>query len=155
LREPISSRGATDRTRGSAWWLETLSYARDFDEWNKKKKILHVRDKEVLFHEREVWWCSLGVNVGYEQDGTNDLFERPVLVVKKFNRDVLWVLPLTGTDKKSPYYVPVTIGDKNSVVILSQLRLISAKRLQRYMHKLPKGQFKHIVEIVQEFFPRF
>ncbi len=82
------------------------------------------------------------MNIGFEQDGTNDLFERPVLVIKKFNRDVLWILPLTRSDKKNRYYVPISVGDKNSMVILSQLRLISAKRLQRYMHKLPKGQFK-------------
>lgn len=77
-----------------------------------------------------------------------------MLIIKKFNRDVLWIVPLTRTDKKSRYYVPITVGDRNSVVILSQLRLISAKRLQRYMHKLPKGQFKKIVAGVQEFFPK-
>ncbi|OGG53822.1 hypothetical protein A3H16_03565 [Candidatus Kaiserbacteria bacterium RIFCSPLOWO2_12_FULL_53_8] len=127
---------------------------KDFDKWNEEKKKLHNRESGVFFHEREIWWCSLGVNVGFEQDGTNDLFERPVLVVKKFNRDVLWVLPLTRSDKKNRYYLPVTIGEENSVVILSQLRLISSKRLQRYMHKLPQGQFKQIIRLVQQFFPR-
>ena len=127
---------------------------KDFDRWNEQKKKLHDGEREVLFHEREIWWCSLGVNIGFEQDGTNELFERPVLVVRKFNRDVMWVLPLTRTEKKNRYYVPITVGDRNSVVILSQLRLISAKRLQRYMHKLPKGQFKKIVAGVQQFFPK-
>ena len=127
---------------------------KDFDRWNEQKKKLHDGEREVLFHEREIWWCSLGVNIGFEQDGTNELFERPVLVVRKFNRDVMWVLPLTRTEKKNRYYVPITVGDRNSVVILSQLRLISAKRLQRYMHKLPKGQFKKIVSAVQQFFPK-
>jgi len=127
---------------------------KDFDRWNEQKKKLHAGEREVLFHEREIWWCSLGVNIGFEQDGTNELFERPVLVVRKFNRDVMWVLPLTRTEKKNRYYVPITVGDRNSVVILSQLRLISAKRLQRYMHKLPNGQFKKIVGAVQQFFPK-
>lgn len=127
---------------------------KDFDAWNERKKALHNLDDGKYFHEREVWWCSLGVNIGFEQDGTNELFERPVLVVKKFNRDVLWALPLTRSDKKTRYHAPVTIGASNSVVILSQLRLISSKRLQRYMHKLPQGQFKEIVRLVQQFFPR-
>lgn len=126
---------------------------KDFDAWNKEKKRIHERTSEKLFHEREIWWCSLGVNVGFEQDGTNDLFERPVLVVKKFNREVLWVLPLTRTDKQNPYYIPISVGDRNSTVILSQLRLISAKRLQRYMQKLPKGQFNQVVAAVQGLFP--
>ncbi|MDO8562101.1 MAG: type II toxin-antitoxin system PemK/MazF family toxin [bacterium] len=127
---------------------------KDFDVWNEWKKKLHASERYVLFHEREIWWCSLGLNIGFEQDGTNDLFERPVLIVKKFNRDVLWVLPLTRSGKKNRYYVPITVGDANSAVILSQLRLISSRRLQRYMHKLPKGQFKRIVQFVQQFFPQ-
>ncbi|OGG68504.1 hypothetical protein A3C20_02100 [Candidatus Kaiserbacteria bacterium RIFCSPHIGHO2_02_FULL_55_25] len=128
--------------------------SKDFDRWNGEKKKLHASEREVLFHEREIWWCSLGVNIGFEQDGTNELFERPVLVMRKFNRDVLWILPLTRSDKRNRYYVPITVGDANSAVILSQLRLISSKHLQRYMHKLPQGQFKEIVRLVQQFFPR-
>ncbi len=30
-------------------------------------------------------WCSIGINVGDEEDGKNELYERPVLVIKKFN----------------------------------------------------------------------
>ena len=41
---------------------------KDFDSWNEKKKILNNNDVS-FYHEREVWWCSLGVNVGYEQNG--------------------------------------------------------------------------------------
>lgn len=128
--------------------------SKDFNRWNEQKKKIHAREGEVFFHEREIWWCSLGVNIGFEQDGTNELFERPMLVIKKFNRDVLWVLPLTRSSKENRYYVPITVGDSNSAVILSQLRLISSKRLQRYMHKLPQGQFKQIIRLVQQFFPR-
>jgi mRNA interferase MazF len=127
---------------------------KNFDGWNEQKKNIHARGGDVFFHEREVWWCSLGVNIGFEQDGTNELFERPILIVKKFNRDVLWILPLTRSDKENQYYVPITVGDDNSTVILSQLRLISSKRLQRYMHKLPQGQLKHIVRLLQQFLPR-
>ncbi|OGG53045.1 hypothetical protein A3H16_03180 [Candidatus Kaiserbacteria bacterium RIFCSPLOWO2_12_FULL_53_8] len=125
-----------------------------FDRWNEQKKKLHASEREMLFHEREIWWCSLGVNIGFEQDGTNELFERPILIIRKFNRDVLWALPLTRSDKRNRFYVPITVGDANSAVILSQLRLISSKRLQRYMHKLPQGQFKEIIRLVQQFFPR-
>jgi len=127
---------------------------KDFDRWNEQKKKLHARGSGIFFHEREIWWCSLGVNVGYEQDGKNDLYERPVLVVKKFNRDVLWALPLTRSDKKNRYYFPVTVGEQGSAVVLSQLRLVSSKRLQRHLHKLPKGQFKKILTAVQQFFPK-
>lgn len=127
---------------------------KNFDGWNEQKKKLHNRDGEVFFHEREVWWCSLGVNIGFEQDGKNELYERPVLIIKKFSRSLLWILPLTRSDKKNQYYLPITVGEENSVVILSQLRLISSKRLQRHMHKLPNEQFKQIISAVQQFFPK-
>jgi len=128
--------------------------AKDFDRWNERKKKLQANEAERFFHEREIWWCSLGVNIGYEQDGTNELFERPVLVVKKFNRDILWILSLTRTVKENRYYVPISVGDEGSAVILSQMRLVSAKRLQRRMAKLPKGQFKKVVKLVQQILPK-
>ncbi len=126
---------------------------KDFDTWNGVKQHIHANGGDKFFHEREVWWCSLGVNVGFEQDGKHELFERPVLVIKKFNRHVLWVLPLTSSDKDNMYHYRITSGETGSVVILSQLRLISSKRLQRLMFKLPKGQFAEIVSAVQRFFP--
>src|SRR3989344_5160918 len=45
---------------------------------------------------------------------------------KKFNRNVLWILPLTRSDKKNRYYIPITVGGANSAVILSQLEMGSA-----------------------------
>jgi mRNA interferase MazF len=54
---------------------------KDFDRWNKKKKALNETDFTDYVHEREVWWCALGVNVGLEADGKHDNFERPVLVL--------------------------------------------------------------------------
>jgi hypothetical protein len=61
---------------------------KDFDGWIKKKKSLHESSKEkaAYFYEREIWWCSIGINIGFEQDGKNEHFERPVLVLRKFNR---------------------------------------------------------------------
>ena len=39
---------------------------KDFDSWNKEKKEINSHDELVLFHEREIWWCSIGINVGDE-----------------------------------------------------------------------------------------
>ncbi|HEV8666574.1 MAG TPA: type II toxin-antitoxin system PemK/MazF family toxin [Candidatus Paceibacterota bacterium] len=122
---------------------------KDFDGWNIQKKKIHSRDKNIFFHEREVWWCSLGVNIGFEQDGKNNLFERPVLILKKFNKHVLWVVPLSTRNKENPYYFPITSAE-GSFVILSQLRLISSKRLQRLMYKLPKQQFMQVNERIKK-----
>ena len=45
-------------------------YLIKFIEWTKLKIKLHIRsDEDVHFYEREIWWASLGVNIGFEQDG--------------------------------------------------------------------------------------
>ena len=45
---------------------------KDFDKWNSLKKIFEKENRELFAHPREVWWCSLGVNLGAEIDGKND-----------------------------------------------------------------------------------
>ncbi|MFH1129336.1 MAG: type II toxin-antitoxin system PemK/MazF family toxin [Patescibacteria group bacterium] len=125
---------------------------KDFDKWNELKKELHFRNEEILFHEREIWWCSLGLNVGFEEDGKNKNFERPILIIKKFNRNVLWILPLTRSQRTGDYYYRITQGDEDdSVVILSQLRLISSKRLLRKMRMLEKVEFDDILNKIGGF----
>jgi mRNA interferase MazF len=69
---------------------------KDYSEWHEKKTDIELSSEtRVFFHEREVWWCSLGANVGFEQDGKGIKFARPVIVFKKFNKEVFWALPLS------------------------------------------------------------
>ena len=126
----------------------------DFDKWNELKKNLNTREEKILFHEREIWWCSLGVNIGFEENGKNEMFERPVLVIRKFNKFVLWVLPLTRSHKEGDYYYHIEQGDEeDSVVILSQIRLISSKRLLRRMRTIKENEFNDIKGKVKRFLP--
>ncbi len=60
---------------------------KDFDSWNAKKKELHNRAGAPFFHEREIWWCSIGINIGSEQDGSDDEYSRPVLVLKGLSKE--------------------------------------------------------------------
>src|ERR1700733_12752547 len=98
---------------------------KDFDRWNSNKKSLH-RGKGLKFcYPREVWWCALGVNIGDEQDGTGNNFDRPIVVIKGFNEHVFLGAALTGKKKEGKYYFPLgNIGDREANVILSQIRLI-------------------------------
>ena len=65
---------------------------KDFDTWNKEKKIINTREdtSQIFFKEHEIWWSSLGLNVSYEQDGKGQGFLRPVLVLKTFNPDTFY-----------------------------------------------------------------
>jgi mRNA interferase MazF len=69
----------------------------EFDEWNNIKKDINNKktNKNLFFHEREVWWVNLGKNIGVEANGKNEIFERPVLIIKKFNSEMIWALPVT------------------------------------------------------------
>jgi len=126
---------------------------KDFDKWNIKKKIIDQREITVdrFVNEREIWWCSLGLNVGYEQDGKNEEFERPVLVIKKFNKEVVWIVPLTSVVKNDKFHYK--LKSNKSFVILSQIKLISTKRFIRRAEKIAELEFKEVVEKVKSFFP--
>jgi mRNA interferase MazF len=126
---------------------------KDFDGWNEQKKATEARKPKVHFHEREIWWCKLGVNVGSEQDGMGATFERPVLVVRNFNGRVFWGVPLTRTYKPdSRYYVLLErSADGDSAALPSQLRVISSKRLLRKIGTLDEDRFDLVVQTLRTF----
>ena len=61
---------------------------KDFDNWNIKKKETDKDDKIRVFYQREVWWCIVGTNVGVKIDGKHELFLRPVVITRKFNKEI-------------------------------------------------------------------
>lgn len=128
---------------------------KDFKKWHDKKGFLHHEKTRPFFHEREIWFCVLGLNIGFEQDGSGKEFLRPILVIKKFNNEVFWCLPLTKTIKKGKYYYQFHIEGKKdtSTVVLSQIKLIDAKRLQYKIGDLHNTDFieikKHLIGFLQ------
>ena len=106
-------------------------HKKNFKEWHERKNNLeHTESARLFFHERDVWWCCLGANIGFEQDGKGEKFARPVLVFKKFNNEVFWALPLSTRVKNGKFYALVNLPDgMPRVAILSQLRLVDARRL--------------------------
>lgn len=110
-----------------------------------KKTLNNTDEPRLFFHEREVWYCHLGENIGFEQDGSDDQFLRPVVIIRKFNNDIFWGVPLTRTQKDLPFYFTFVIqsetvaNDGNSTAVLSQIRLIDAKRLRRMVGYISKA----------------
>lgn len=103
---------------------------KDFEGWNEEKIKVDNAERQIFFHEREVWWCRLGVNVGYEQDGKGTNFARPIVVFKKFNNELCWAIALTSKMKKGKFYIPLDLRDGIvRVAVISQLRLVDAKRM--------------------------
>jgi len=121
---------------------------KDFKKWHDKKRHVHNERPRVHFHVREIWFCYLGENVGFEQDGTADEFLRPVVVLKKFNRDILFAVPLskhTKKDANKPFYFKFSFQKGvSSMALLSQLRLIDAKRLKYKTGNISEKDFKDL-----------
>lgn len=126
-----------------------MEYIKDFDNWIIKKKSLHYKGTTPpLFKERDIWWVSVGVNIGYEEDGKHDKYIRPVLVLRKFNRELFLGIPMSTKLKDNPYYKIVTVNSRTVSVLISQIRVFSAKRIQDKLAELDHGDFEKIKEEV-------
>ena len=123
---------------------------KDFIGWHAVKEELHDARVAPSFQEREVWWCSVGVNIGHETDGKSRFYNRPVLVVRKFNRHIFFGVPLTTRIKENAYYHPIEFKGRSQCVMLSQLRLWDSRRLTDKMGQLSKGQFRGVRESLRE-----
>jgi mRNA-degrading endonuclease toxin of MazEF toxin-antitoxin module len=126
---------------------------KDFDGWFPEKKRIHDTEQHKLYQEREVRWCSLGANVGFEQDGTGVDQQRPVLILKGISRETCYVVPLSTSAKKHRYRLAVGVVDgKEAVALISQIRLIDTKRLVDKIGFLPKETFGSVRKAVRTMF---
>ena len=124
---------------------------KDFDRWNERKKRIHKKAPNLIYHQGEIWWCHLGLNIGYEEDGTGDASERPVLVVRRFSVHLCWVVPLSTSQKINPYYVPAGIIDgKIASAMISQMRPIDTKRLINLVCVMDSKFFYQIKKAAKE-----
>jgi mRNA interferase MazF len=120
---------------------------KDFDKWNMEKKNVDAKtvNTELFFYAREIWWCSAGLNIGVEADGKHENFERPMLIVKKFNADMVWAIPLTTQGRNVKYYHKLNHKEIKSWVVLSQIKTISTKRLLRKVGSISESDFEGVV----------
>lgn len=122
---------------------------KDFDSWNSLKKRLDFIHKLPSFEEREIWWCSIGLNVGHEENGKSDFFSRPVLIVRKFNNFIFLGAPLTTKIKDHhKFYYKIHFKDIEQSVMLSQIRVWESRRLTKIKGKLSRNQFKELRETI-------
>lgn len=125
---------------------------KDFKRWHDQKNDIHENKSRPHFHERDVWFTTMGVNIGFEQDGKGKEFLRPIIILKKFNNETLWSITLTSKKKSGKYYFTFKHGEKReSTANLSQLRLIDSKRLKYQTGSISEHDFFELKKRIIDF----
>ena len=129
----------------------STNYFKDFINWIQYKIFLNTKQKYPKFKEGEIWWASFGINIGIETDGKIDKFNRPVLIIKKFNGKQFWAVSITSKFKdESIFYYKLNLKNKESFVLLSQLRTLDSKRLQDRVTSISESELKKIKDQIKK-----
>lgn len=123
-----------------------FDFVKSIQEWCRLKIALWNKQSKVIFKQGDIWWCSLGVNLGEEMFGKGAMFARPVLVFRKFTSNSFLGLPLTKQEKEGSWYVEITIHGKRNWVILNQARVLDKKRFTIRIGSLDNGDFEKVKE---------
>lgn len=121
-------------------------------DWIEEKIQIELNGRQPNFHEGEIYWAGVGENVGAEIYGKGDNFARPVLIYKKLGRYNFLAIPLTSKEHGGSWYVDFVHRGKNQVAVLSQIRVLSPKRLYRKMGQIDDEDFKKIREAFKELY---
>lgn len=117
---------------------------KDFDGWIEQKEYLHTLNRMREVHEREVWWCAVGENVGVEINGKSKVFSRPVLIFKKLSKYGFLGIPLTTRFHTGSWYIGFEFKDKKQYAALAQIRVLSTSRLYERIGMLPNSDYEMI-----------
>ncbi len=115
---------------------------RNFKAWMPIKERLHYSGKRPTITEGEVWWASVGENVGSEICGKGDGCMRPVIVFKKLNANSFLAVPLTSKMHEGSWYAHFELNNKRQNAVVSQIECMSVLRLHRKLGELTNGDFQ-------------
>ncbi len=117
-----------------------------FNNWIKLKAKLHFAGCVRAIKDGDIWWCAVGENIGAEINGKNELFSRPVLIVRKLSRYNFIAVPLTSKQHIGSWYAEFVFKDKKQIAVLSQVRDLSVSRLYKKMGEVSESD----LELVRE-----
>ncbi len=128
---------------------------KEFRKWHDKKERIDELPQRPFFHDREIWFCYIGANVGVEQNGSEEEFLRPVVILRKFNNESFWAIPLTKAKKtdRVHYFSFTFMPGVISAANLSQLRLIDARRLSRKIGEISESDFSELTKRLKALLP--
>ena len=116
-----------------------------FLEWiGLKEKLHNTKHKAPFVSEREIWWASVGENIGSEINGKSNLFSRPVIILKKLSHGFYLVVPTTSQPREGTWYVSFEHRGIKTVACLHQIRTIDFRRLSSRLGRIDSDDFAKI-----------
>jgi mRNA interferase MazF len=119
-----------------------MIFIKNFVDWFKLKPELDQKYQHAFINEGEIWWCSVGENIGVEISGKDNLFLRPILILQKFSQSTFMAIPTTSKKPKNQgfYFYPINILGRQSYLCLHQARFCDKKRLLRRVQTVSEKQ---------------
>jgi len=125
--------------------LEKNNIIKRFLEWIGLKEKLHKKDSKPPFvSEGDIWWISLGENIGSEMNGKSGLFTRPGIIYKKLSHSFYFIIPTTTKDKTGSWYIGFIQNNRKMFACLNQVRVVDYRRLFSKLGSLDGEDFKKI-----------
>jgi len=113
-----------------------------FIEWLGLKEKLNKNDfKPPLVKEGDIWWISIGENIGSEISGKSELFSRPGIIVKKLSHKFYMVIPTTSQMRDGSWYTKISHNKLDTYACLHQARTVDFRRLSTRIGQLDSDNF--------------
>lgn len=120
-------------------------HIKKFLEWIGIKEKLDSSESPVPYvSQGQIWWASLGENVGFEINGKSNRFTRPVIIYRKLASTFYLVIPVTSQAKPGTWYIPFRQKEKPMAACLNQVRVIDYRRLWGKLGWLDEGDFSRL-----------
>jgi len=116
-----------------------------FADWMRLKEQLHRNSaRPPRVSEGDIWWTSIGKNIGFEIKGKSRLFSRPVIILKKYAHGFYFVIPTSTQKKDGSWYFHFLQKDRVVVACLHQARAMGHRRLSSKIGKLDSKDYKDL-----------
>lgn len=110
-----------------------------FALWIVLKEKLHGKiSKPPQVSEGDIWWASIGENIGYEINGKSKLFTRPVIILKKISKGFYFAIPTTSQSRVGSWYIGFPESSLIKTACLHQARPVDYRRLYSKLGELKK-----------------
>ncbi|MDB5245375.1 MAG: hypothetical protein JWN90_480 [Parcubacteria group bacterium] len=129
------------------------AYMKRFLEWIRIKSALDKKTHQAPdVSEGDVWWASLGENVGHEIQGKDQNFTRPVIIYKRLSRNFYFVIPVTTKPHRGTWFVSYRFHSMAVTACLHQARSIDYRRLFSQLGHIDKASFARVQEAFRKLY---